>query len=242
MCTFSIWVLCWTFRLPRICEFLREFWGHVLSWRDFIAFSIDNFWGHPETLILVVRASPSELEYSCGPGARRRTKRPITRDPPTRLPAFWSCCLTASIDAPCRLGKSPCALVGARSRRRPIDHRSRKQHQHYPLVLAARSASLGSYQHREATDSFPRVAPVPRSEGAPSYPPPPGNGAGACSTRCSTTEADQAAMPRSCAVTYSADTTSSLQCTFSSTREPASRAATQSQLDSRVRTRRGAAA
>ena len=150
------------------------------------------------------------------------------KHPPTRLPVFWSCCLTASIDAPCRLGESSCALVGARSRRRPIDHRSRKQHQHSPRVLAARSPPLGSYQHREATDSFPRVAPVPRSEGAPSYPPPPGNGAGAGSTRCSTTEADQAAIFRSCATSQSTHTASSLQCTFSSTRKPQSGPATQS--------------
>ena len=53
-------------------NFRANFGGHVLSWRDFIAFLIDNFWGHPETLILVGCTSPSELEYSCGPGERVR--------------------------------------------------------------------------------------------------------------------------------------------------------------------------
>ena len=72
--------LLWTFRLPRICEFPREFWGHVLSWRDFIAFLIDNFWGDPETLILVTCTSPSELEYSRGPGHQRRRRRSVKEE------------------------------------------------------------------------------------------------------------------------------------------------------------------
>ena len=51
---------------------------------------------------------------------------------------------------------------------------------------------------------------------------------GLLSTRCSTTEADQTAISCSCATSQSTHTTSSLQCTFSSTSEPPSRAATQS--------------
>ena len=126
-----------------------------------------------------ISPSPFPKRFEFCSGARRPTKRAISRDPSIRLVAFLPSLLTSSIGAPCRLGESSCALLGARSRRRPIDHRSGRQHQHSPRVLAARSPPLATYQHREATDSFPPVTPVPRSEGGPPIPPLPGNGAGA---------------------------------------------------------------
>ena len=65
-------------------NFRANFGAIVLSWRDFIAFLIDNFWGHPETLILVTCTSPSELEYSRGRGGIRICTWLLTR---------FECCL-----------------------------------------------------------------------------------------------------------------------------------------------------